>query len=46
MVSVHYVGTLADGTQFDASKERGAPLRFMAGRGKVIAGWDEGTLKL
>ena len=39
-VLVHYTGRLADGTVFDTS-ENGKPLKFNAGIGKVIKGWDE-----
>lgn len=39
-IQVHYVGTLADGTQFDSSKERG-PLEVTIGSGQVIAGFEE-----
>lgn len=42
-VSTHYHGTLIDGTVFDSSIERGAPIEF--GVGGVIAGWTE-ALKL
>lgn len=38
-VTVHYVGTLIDGTQFDSSYDRGQPATF-AVRG-VISGWTE-----
>jgi len=38
-VSVHYTGTLDDGTQFDSSKGK-APLQFTVGKGDVIAGFD------
>jgi FKBP-type peptidyl-prolyl cis-trans isomerase len=39
-VTVHYRGTLIDGTQFDASYDRGVPATFLLNR--VIAGWTEG----
>ena len=35
----HYRGTLLDGTEFDASYNRGEPLTYPVG--KVIAGWTE-----
>lgn len=38
-IQVHYVGTLADGTQFDSSKERG-PLQVTIGSGQVIPGFE------
>ena len=41
-VSVHYRGTLKDGTPFDNSYDRGAPIQFMFGLGQVVAGFDEG----
>ncbi len=44
MVTVHYVGVLADGTEFDASWEGGQPLPVTLGQGQVIAGWDEGLI--
>lgn len=39
-VSVHYRGTLIDGTEFDSSIKRGQPTEF--GVGQVIRGWTEG----
>ena len=41
-VLVHYVGRMADGTQFDSSINRRDPLDFSLGAGDVIRGWDEG----
>ena len=43
-LSVHYVGILPDGTQFDNSIARGAPFEFTLGAGAVIEGWDEGLV--
>lgn len=39
IVSVHYQGTLVDGTKFDSSLERGEPATFPLGG--VIPGWTE-----
>jgi FKBP-type peptidyl-prolyl cis-trans isomerase 2 len=41
-ISLHYTGTLDDGTVFDSS-EGGEPLSFTVGSGEVIAGFDEGV---
>ena len=41
-VAVHYSGTLEDGTVFDSSYTRDAPIVFPLGKGRVIRGWDEG----
>ncbi|GGX94373.1 FKBP-type peptidyl-prolyl cis-trans isomerase [Streptomyces anandii] len=43
-VSVHYVGVaFSTGEEFDASWNRGTPLRFQLGVGQVIPGWDRGV---
>ncbi len=43
-VSVHYVGVAhSTGEEFDASYNRGAPLKFQLGVGQVIQGWDQGV---
>lgn len=51
VVTVNYVGTLENGTKFDASADHGGPLTFtlgpidaLNGQGYVIAGWEEGLL--
>jgi FK506-binding protein 2 len=46
-ISVHYRGPLeSDGSEFDASYNRGAPLDFTVGQGQVIKGWDQGLLDM
>jgi hypothetical protein len=45
-VTVHYVGTLPDGTQFDSSVDKGQPYTFKIGRGVVVKGWDEGIMSM
>jgi peptidylprolyl isomerase len=43
-VQVHYVGVAySTGEEFDASWNRGDPLQFQLGAGRVIAGWDQGV---
>ena len=41
---MHYVGVAhSTGEEFDASYNRGEPLKFRLGVGQVISGWDQGV---
>lgn len=46
MISVHYTGSLEDGTKFDSSYDRNSPLSFPLGAGRVIQGWEQGLLDM
>jgi len=45
-VVVHYTGWLKNGTKFDSSIDRGRPIDFPLGKGRVIRGWDEGLVSM
>ena len=40
-MTIHYVGTFIDGSEFDSSVRRGEPATFPLGR--LIRGWQEGV---
>lgn len=43
-LSMHYLGTLFDAKQFEASWDAGKPYDFELGAGNVIPGWDQGIV--
>lgn len=43
-VTVHYIGTLQNGQQFDNSYAKGEPFIFTVGDGRVIPGWEQGVI--
>lgn len=45
-MSVHYSGTLMDGTPFDSSREGGQPMTFTYKVNRMVAGFEEGLALL
>jgi FKBP-type peptidyl-prolyl cis-trans isomerase len=43
-ITIHYSGTLTDGTKFDSSFDRDEPFKTRIGVGQVIEGWDMGVI--
>jgi FKBP-type peptidyl-prolyl cis-trans isomerase len=44
MISIHYTGTLENGSKFDSSVDRGTPFECTIGVGQLIQGWDIGIV--
>lgn len=44
LITVQYRGSLANGSVFDSSWERGKPFQCVIGTGRVIRGWDIGLM--
>ncbi len=44
LITTHYRGFLADGSEFDSSHARGKPFQCVIGTGRVIKGWDIGLM--
>jgi len=45
-VNVHYVGTLNDGTEFDSSRNRGVPLKFEIGDGRILPAFEKAIVSM
>src|SRR3989344_4732932 len=43
-ISIHYKGSLSNGTTFDSSYDKGEPITFSLGEGEVILGFDQGIV--
>lgn len=43
-VTVHYVGTLTDGTIFDSSRDKETPFTFTTGVGMVVPGFNNAVI--
>jgi len=43
-ITVHYKGTLTDGTEFDSSHNRNEPINFEVGSGRMIRGFDKAVI--
>ena len=44
IVTVHYIGTLSDGSVFDSSRDRNTPFAFTTGTGQVVPGFNNAVV--
>jgi peptidylprolyl isomerase len=42
IISMHFIGTLHDGTEFGNSYKQGSPIEVVWGREQLLPGWEEG----
>ncbi|XP_077233863.1 70 kDa peptidyl-prolyl isomerase-like isoform X2 [Tasmannia lanceolata] len=45
-ITVHYVGTLLDGSVFDSTRDRDEPFTFKLGGGELVTGLDQGIITM
>ncbi|CAK7347404.1 unnamed protein product [Dovyalis caffra] len=45
-VTIHYVGTLLDGTKFDSTRDTDSSVTIKLGQGEVVAGLDRGIITM
>jgi FKBP-type peptidyl-prolyl cis-trans isomerase 2 len=43
-IKVHYTGKFEDGKVFDSSRDRGQPLEFTLGQGRLIRGFEDAVM--
>jgi peptidylprolyl isomerase len=44
IVTLHFIASLPDGTEFGNTYTQGSPVRAILGRGQLLDGWEEGVL--
>lgn len=46
VVSIHYTASYVGGNEFDDTRRRGAPMKFVMGRGQLLPGLEEGVASM